>query len=502
MSQPLNITDQEILRYHLGGKIGLDLTKKLADKRSLSIAYTPGVARPCLIIKNDPDSVYKYTSRGNLVAVVTDGSAVLGLGDIGPKASIPVMEGKAVLFKSFAGIDAWPVPLENCRKYGNEGSTDIGKLVDVAASLAGMYGGINLEDIAAPACFEVEERLQRIVDCPVFHDDQWGTAIITLAALKNYALLTGKNMEELNIVINGAGAAGIRIAETLRSEGAGTLLLLDSHGVINKRRHDLNLYKKAFAVNTTKTDLADALKGADVFIGVSCPGLVTKDMVNSMAECPAIFAMANPEPEITPQEASKAMGKRPYIMATGRSDYPNQINNALGFPYIFRGALDTKARRISMSMKKAASEALARLAQMEAPDYLKDAYPGEKLSFGFDYIIPKPFDRRLLVEVSYAVADAACQEGAGSVTDLSNYRLYLEALAYTSEEDISFPFIIERFCQFGDQHTICVGRKPDGTKESFLCDPQFMDSFINDESIPGRQINLYLKKGKLVKVSA
>jgi malate dehydrogenase (oxaloacetate-decarboxylating)(NADP+) len=493
----LHITDSEILQYHLGGKVGIEVLKELIDQRSLSIAYTPGVAKPCLEIKKNPADVLKYTSKANLVAVVTDGSAVLGLGDIGPRASIPVMEGKAVLFKSFAQIDAWPVPLENCRIGGKRGPTDVNKLVDVTASLAEMYGGINLEDIAAPACFEVEKRLQECVDCPVFHDDQWGTAIITLAALKNYSFLTEKSIDDLSVVINGAGAAGIRIAETIKNEGVKSLLLLDSRGIIHDGREDLNPYKKAFAVRTSKRTLAEALEKADVFIGVSFPGLVKGAMVLSMKDYPGIFAMANPEPEITPEEVKDAMGKRTYIMATGRSDYPNQINNVLGFPYIFRGALDVQAKYISMSMKKAAAEALAIVARQDTPDYLKDTYPGADLSFGPSYIIPKPFDRRLLVEVSYAVARAACQEGNASITDLSNYRPYLEALAYTPIKDASFPFIIERFSRFGNHHTICHGHTPEGVKNTFICNPQSITNFIHDKTLLGRQVTIHLKKGKL-----
>jgi malate dehydrogenase (oxaloacetate-decarboxylating)(NADP+) len=496
-----HITDQEILHYHLGGKVGIEVLKELTDQRALSIAYTPGVAKPCLEIKKNPPDVYRYTAKSNLVAVVTDGTAVLGLGDIGPKASIPVMEGKAALFKAFARIDAWPVPLENCRTGGKYGPTDVNKLVEVALSLAEMYGGINLEDIAAPACFEVEERLQEGSDCPVFHDDQWGTAIITLAALKNYAFLAQKAIEDLSVVINGAGAAGIRIDETIKNEGVKQLLLLDSKGVIHEDRKDLNPFKRLYAVRTAKRTLAEAMKGADVFIGVSLPRLVAPEMVLSMAAFPAIFAMANPEPEVTPEEVNQIMGKRPYIMATGRSDYPNQINNVLGFPYIFRGALDVQAPNISRAMKKAASEALAQLARQDTPEYLKDAYPGDMLSFGPEYIIPKPFDRRLLVEVSYAVAKAASDEGITAITDLTHYRPYLEALANTPDQDISLPFIIKGFSKFGNQHIICVGQTPEAMKHTFICDTQFMNDFIHDPSLLNRPVTIHLKKGRLLKVS-
>jgi malate dehydrogenase (oxaloacetate-decarboxylating)(NADP+) len=500
MPETMHISEQEILSYHLGGKVGMEALKALTDQRSLSIAYTPGVARPCLTIRDHPADIFRYTSRGNLVAVVTDGTAVLGLGDIGPRAGIPVMEGKAVLFKLFARVDAWPVPLEHCRTGGDSGPTDTERLVDTAASLACMYGGINLEDIAAPACFEVEERLQERVDCPVFHDDQWGTAIITLAALKNYASLTAKALEDLSVVINGAGAAGLRIAETIRNEGVRRILLVDSKGVIHDRREDLNPYKKAFAKRTSKRTLAHAMLNADVFIGVSAPRLVTQDMVRSMAEYPAIFAMANPDPEIMPEEVMAAMGKRPYIIATGRSDYPNQINNVLGFPYIFRGALDVQAKRITPSMKKAASEALARVARLDPTDHVRAAYPDADLSFGPRYIIPKPFDHRLLVEVSLAVAEAACREGNASVTDLTYYRNYLEALANAPEDDARIPFIPEMIVRFGDLHTLCLGRSPEGVAGSFLIDPQASQGFVNDPNLPGSEVTLCLSKGRIVRI--
>ncbi len=478
----------------------MEMLKELTDKRSLSLAYTPGVAIPSVHIRENPEDVFRYTAKGNLVAVVTDGTAVLGLGDIGPKASIPVMEGKALLFKAFARVDAWPVPLENCRTGGNTGPTDIDKFVDCAASLAVMYGGINLEDIAAPACFEVEKRLQDCLDCPVFHDDQWGTAIITLAALKNYTLLSGKDFEDLCVVINGAGAAGIRIAETIRSEGVRHIFILDSKGVIHSGRKDLNPYKKMFSISTFNRTLSDALRGADVFIGVSRPGLVTKEMVRSMASYPAIFAMANPEPEIKPEEVAEAMGNRPYIMATGRSDYPNQINNVLGFPYMFRGALDVRAKSISLNMKKAAAEALAHVAQLKTPAYLREAYPGEGLAFGEEYFIPKPFDKRLLVEVSYAVAKAACEEGVASVKDITFYRPYLEALAYAPEKDCNITFIIDRFSQFGDKYTLCIGHDSEGKERAFICDLGHMHNFMHDMALVGRALKLSIKKGRLVDI--
>jgi malate dehydrogenase (oxaloacetate-decarboxylating)(NADP+) len=328
------LTKEMALEYHLGGKIGLKLMKELANDIDLSLAYTPGVADACRAIETDPESVYTYTSKSNLVAVVTDGTAVLGLGDIGPRASIPVMEGKAVLFKVFGGVDGWPVPLEGLRKGGRTGKSDPDAVVETVERLSVMYGGINLEDIAAPACFEIEDRLRESLDIPVFHDDQHGTAIISLAGLRNYLVLTGKDIADISIVISGGGAAGIRIGELFRHAGARRIMMCDSKGVIHDGRKDLTSQKQGFAVSTDCRSIGDALKGADVFVGVSVPGVVTGEMVASMAPEPAVFAMSNPVPEIMPEEVA-AVRPDAYV-ATGRSDYPNQINNVLGFPFIFR----------------------------------------------------------------------------------------------------------------------------------------------------------------------
>ncbi len=414
------ITKEEIFEYHRGGKIGLELLKKLTDQKDLSLAYTPGVSEICEAIRKDESLAYSLTSRGNLVAVVTDGTAVLGLGNIGAKASIPVMEGKAVLFKAFGGVDAWPVPLEGV--LDRNGRTDIDKFIDATVKIAGMYGGINLEDVASPACFEIEDRLDEILDIPVFHDDQWGTAIITLAALKNYCLLSGKNAEELSVAINGAGAAGLRIADMIKADGVRDCVLCDSKGVIHTGRDDLNIYKKRHAVDSPKRSLADAMKGADVFIGVSVADCVTPEMVLSMADYPAIFAMANPIPEIRPELVRECMKGREYVMATGRSDYPNQVNNVLGFPFIFRGALDVRANRITMGMKVAAAEALAALAREEKiPKIVKKAY-GRDFTFGRDYLIPTPFDPRIRAWESKAVAEAAIADGVAAITEAPDYR--------------------------------------------------------------------------------
>ncbi|MCK5150114.1 malate dehydrogenase [Candidatus Pacearchaeota archaeon] len=419
----INLTKEEILEMHLGGKIGVKLLRDLKTQKDLSIAYTPGVAKVCETIQQNPKEVYKYTAKGNLVAVVTDGSAVLGLGNIGARASIPVMEGKAVLFKKFGQVNAWPVPLENVKTIDYR--TDVDKVVDTVASIAGMYGGINLEDIAAPECFEIEERLDSMLDIPVFHDDQWGTAIITLAGIKNYCLLSRKKIKNLGIVINGAGAAGIRIADMLKGAGAKKIVMVDRTGVIYSGRSNLNKYKQKHAIKTRKRTLENAMKGADVFIGVSAPDCVKAKMVKSMRKYPAIFAMANPVPEIMPEIVKEVMGKKPYVMATGRSDYPNQINNVLGFPYIFRGALDAHASTISIAMKHAASEALAKLARAgHVPEEVKKAYNRTNFEFGPNYIIPSPFDPRLLDYVSGAVLKTALQEKENNKKERSESESY------------------------------------------------------------------------------
>ena len=420
---------EEVLKYHRGGKVAVRLPKALKTKDDLCLAYTPGVAHAVKEIAANPESVYDVTAKPNLVGVVSDGTAILGLGDLGAAASIPVMEGKAVLFKSFGDVDAWPVPLAHCRKDGkDEGKTDPERVIAAVKALAPQYGGINLEDIAAPACFEIEERLDAELDIPVFHDDQWGTAVISLSGVMNYAKLAGKDLSELKVVMNGAGAAGIRICEMCKAAGVRDVTMCDTKGVITEERTDLNPFKTRHAVKGMlgKT-LKDALAGADVFIGVSAANVLKAEDVAKMSEFPAIFAMANPDPEITPDEAAKGLEGRKFVMVTGRSDYPNQINNVLGFPYLFRGALDVRATTINKEMKVAAAHALAALAQKPVPDDVKAIYPNENLEFGLGYIIPKPFDRRLFVDVSYAVAEAAVKTGvARARVDLAAYRADLE----------------------------------------------------------------------------
>ena len=415
---------ESVMEFHRGGKVSVSLPKPLKTKDDLCLAYTPGVAHAVKAIAERPDAVYDCTAKPNLVAVVSDGTAILGLGDLGAAASIPVMEGKAVLFKAFGDVDAWPVPLDHCRQGGEStGKTDPARVIAAVKALAPQYGGINLEDIAAPACFEIEDRLDAELDIPVFHDDQWGTAVISPSGVMNYARLAGKSLGELKVVMNGAGAAGIRICEMCKAAGVKDVVMCDSKGTIRTDRTDLNPYKARHAVATAAKTLKEALVGADVFIGVSAANVLSGDDVKTMGEFPAIFAMANPDPEISPDVVREALAGRRYVMVTGRSDYPNQINNVLGFPYLFRGALDVRATMINKEMKVAAAEALAALAREETPADVAALYPDENLVFGDSYIIPKPFDRRLFETVSFAVARAAVETGvARAKVDLDAYR--------------------------------------------------------------------------------
>ena len=402
------VTREQALAYHADGrpgKIKITPTKPTETQEDLSLAYTPGVAEPCREIARDPSLAFRYTAKGNLVAVISNGTAVLGLGNIGALAGKPVMEGKAVLFKRFADVDVFDIEID---------SQDIDEIVRTVELISPTFGGINLEDVRAPECFEIEERLIERLDIPVFHDDQHGTAIISGAALINALRITGRAIEETRIVFSGAGAAGIGCARFYRDLGVPleNMLLCDSHGVIYEGRNTgMNKYKLEFARKTSARTLADAMKGADVFAGLSQAGLVTPEMVESMADNPIIFAMANPDPEITPDEVKQV--RSDAIVATGRSDYPNQVNNVLGFPFIFRGALDVAARQINEPMKLAAARALAELAARGkvVPQIVRDAYGNENFELGPDYIIPKPFDPRLLTYVVPAVAQAAMDSG-------------------------------------------------------------------------------------------
>ncbi len=416
--------ETQALQYHSlpkPGKIELALTKPCATQRDLSLAYTPGVAAPCLEIQKSPDKCYDFTSRGNLVAVVSNGTAVLGLGDIGALAGKPVMEGKAVLFKRFAGIDVFDIEVD---------TRDPDEFIDTVRRLEPTFGGINLEDVKAPECFYIERRLQELMDIPVFHDDQHGTAIISGAALLNGCLVQEKRLEDVRVVVCGAGAAGIACAKFYVALGVRleNLTLVDTKGVIYRGREEgMNPIKAEFAGDTRARTLADALKGADVFCGVSKGGLVTPEMLRTMAARPLVFAMANPIPEIYPDEARAA--RADAVIATGRSDFPNQVNNLLGFPFIFRGALDARARKINEPMKLAACQALAALAREDVPDVVLRAYGLERLQFGPDYIIPKPFDPRVLIWEASAVAKAAEESGVARrpIACIEDYRERLEA---------------------------------------------------------------------------
>lgn len=411
-------TEQEALDYHkfpVPGKIATKITKSCATQKELSMAYSPGVALPCQEIEKNKDEVFNYTGKGNLVAVISDGTAVLGLGDIGPEASKPVMEGKGVLFKSFADIDVFDIELA---------TKDTEEIINIVKNLEPTFGGINLEDISAPGCFEIEQRLIELMDIPVFHDDQHGTAIISAAALLNAAEIVGKKLDEMKIVINGAGASAIASAGLYIDLGAKkeNIIMCDSKGVIYKgRTKSMNKYKEHFAAETDARNLRDAINGADLFVGLSVGNVADEDMMKSMAEEPIVFALANPTPEISYERATAARPE--IIMATGRSDYPNQVNNVLGFPFIFRGALDVSAKAINTEMKLAAVHALAELAKQDVPKAVCEAYGVDSLSFSKKYIIPKPFDTRAFYEVSSAVAEAAIKSGAARKSiDIKGYK--------------------------------------------------------------------------------
>jgi malate dehydrogenase (oxaloacetate-decarboxylating)(NADP+) len=424
------IRREDALEYHSRGrpgKIEVVATKPCATARDLALAYSPGVAEPCLEIEKDEEASYLYTARGNLVAVLSNGTAVLGLGDIGAAAGKPVMEGKGVLFKRFADVDVFDINV-NCK--------DVDLLCQIVKSLEPTFGGINLEDIKAPECFEVEERLKKEMNIPVFHDDQHGTAIISGAALLGALDLIGKKIEEIKVVVSGAGASAIACTKFYLALGVKVenVIMVDTKGVVFKGRTEgMNKYKAQFASDTKARTLAEAAKGADVMLGCSVKGQFTQDMVKSMAKDPIVFALANPDPEISYPEAKEA--RADVIMATGRSDYPNQVNNVLGFPYLFRGALDVRARQITESMKMAAARALAELAKQDVPEAVSRAYGGEKFRYGREYIIPKPLDPRVLLWVAPAVAKAAMDEGVARVqVDLVEYRERLRKMQSRSHQ--------------------------------------------------------------------
>ena len=418
------ITDAEALAYHSEGKPGkLSIlpTKPLMTQRDLSLGYSPGVAVPCLAIQKNPELAYDYTSRGNFVAVISNGTAVLGLGNLGALASKPVMEGKAILFKRFADIDCVDIEVD---------TTDVDEFVNCVKLLGPSWGGINLEDIAAPECFIIEQRLRELMDIPVFHDDQHGTAIIVAAGLINAAHLTGRKLKDIKVVVLGAGSAGIACLELIKRMGVKheNALLVDKTGVIYEGRTEgMNQWKSAHAVKTDKRTLADAMNGADMFMGLAGKNAVSKEIIATMAKNPIIFAMANPDPEITPEDVRSV--RSDAIIATGRSDYANQVNNVMGFPYIFRGALDCRASQINEEMKVAAAEAIAALAREEVPEEVSAAYSGRKMEYGSEYIIPAPFDPRLMTTVPVAVAQAAMRTGVARkpIIDIAAYKKELGA---------------------------------------------------------------------------
>ncbi len=416
------VTKEDALLYHSRGrhgKIEVIPTKPYCTQFDLSLAYTPGVAYPCLEIEKNPEDVYDYTAKGNLVAVISNGTAVLGLGDIGAMAGKPVMEGKGLLFKVFADVDVFDIEVDE---------KDPDKLVEICARIAPTFGGINLEDIKAPECFEVESKLKSRLDIPVFHDDQHGTAIISAAGLLNSLEITGKKIGNLKLVVCGAGAAAISCSRLYLSLGVRkeNIVMVDSKGVINRKRKDVNKYKQEFVTDRNIDSLAEAVVGTDLFLGLSTANMLSKEMLSTMADNPIVFAMANPNPEITYEDAMST--RTDLIFATGRSDYPNQINNVLGFPFIFRGALDVRATTINEEMKLAASKALATLAKAPVPDSVLKAYNVESLKFGKDYIIPKPLDPRLISCVASCVAKAAMDTGVARrpVTDWDAYKAILD----------------------------------------------------------------------------
>ena len=426
-----SFTDQEALDFHSHpqpGKLSVAPTKPMGTQRDLSLAYSPGVAVPVLAIAADEDLAYDYTSKGNMVAVISNGTAILGLGDLGAMASKPVMEGKSVLFKRFADVDSFDVEVT---------TKDTEEFITTVRNIGPTFGGINLEDIGSPACFVIEQRLRDELDIPVFHDDQHGTAIIAAAGLINACHITGRKMKDVKVAISGAGAAGLSVAGLIRHMGvsAKNILMCDRDGVIYQGRDNVDQFKSAFAVKTAKRTLAEAIEGADCVLGLSVAGAISKEMVASMADNPIIFAMANPDPEITPEDIKSV--RSDAIIATGRSDYPNQVNNVLGFPYIFRGALDVRARSINEEMKVAAATALAELAREDVPDEVAAAYHGDRPSFGRDYIIPTPFDPRLLSFVPPFVAQAAMDSGVARkpIKDMDAYR---NALARRQDPTASF----------------------------------------------------------------
>lgn len=473
------VDDEEALNFHRypkPGKLAMTATKPMATQRDLSLAYSPGVAAPVKAIAEDPDLAYDYTSKGNMVAVISNGTAILGLGDLGAIASKPVMEGKSVLFKRFADVDSIDIEVDE---------SDPEAFIECVRRFGASFGGINLEDIKGPDCFIIEEKLREYLDIPVFHDDQHGTAIISAAGIINACELSGKDITTLKVVVNGAGAAGIAVLELIKAMGVkhDNAILCDSKGVIYKGRdHGMNQWKSAHAADTEARTLEEAMNGADCFIGLSVKGAVTKEMVRSMAADPIIFAMANPDPEITPEEVREA--RSDAIMATGRSDYPNQVNNVLGFPYIFRGALDVRARTINEDMKIAAARALAELAREDVPDEVAAAYHGARPTFGKEYIIPAPFDPRLISHVPPYVAQAAIDSGVARkpIADMEQYKA---ALARRLDPTAAILQSIHDDVRAGDQKTIVFaeGEEPSVIRAAYA----FQNQGLGEAILIGRE---------------
>jgi malate dehydrogenase (oxaloacetate-decarboxylating)(NADP+) len=472
-------TDEEALSFHkhpTPGKIAIAPTKPMATQRDLSLAYSPGVAVPVLAIAEDPDKAYDYTSKGNLVAVISNGTAILGLGNLGALASKPVMEGKSVLFKRFADVDSIDVEVA---------ATDPDEIITVVKNIGLTYGGINLEDIKSPECFRIETELQELLDIPVFHDDQHGTAIISSAGLINACAITGRELKDVKLVLCGAGAAGIASLELMKAMGVRSenCIAVDNTGVIYRgRTQGMNQWKSAHAVDTDARTLADAMKGADVFVGLSAKGVLTPEMVATMAPNPIIFAMANPDPEITPEEVAAI--RDDAIVATGRSDYPNQVNNVLGFPYIFRGALDVRARRVNMEMKIACAQALAELAREDVPDEVAAAYHGLQLKFGPEYIIPTPFDPRLIWYIPPFVAQAAMDTGVARkpIDDMDAYRA---SLARRLDPTAAFVQKLQGGVQSGDRKRIVFaeGEEPSVIRAAYA----FQSAGLGHAILVGRE---------------
>jgi len=472
-------TDEEALSFHkhpIPGKLAIAPTKPMATQRDLSLAYSPGVAVPVLKIAEDPETAYDYTSKGNMVAVISNGTAILGLGDLGALASKPVMEGKSVLFKRFADVDSIDVELT---------AKDPDEIITVVKNIGITWGGINLEDIKSPECFRIETELQELLDIPVFHDDQHGTAIISAAGLINACEITGRDISKIKVVLNGAGAAGIATLDLIKAMGVShaNVIAVDSKGVIWRGRpNDMNQWKSAHAVDTDARTLAEALAGADVFLGLSVKGALTAEMVKSMAPKPIVFAMANPDPEILPEEVYAV---RPdAIVATGRSDYPNQVNNVLGFPYIFRGALDVRARRVNMEMKIACANALAQLAREDVPDEVAAAYHGAQLRFGPEYIIPSPFDPRLISYIPPFVAQAAMDTGVARrpIEDMDAYRA---SLAQRLDPSAAFLQKLQGAVAAGPKKKIVFaeGEEPSVIRAAYA----FQSSGLGDAVLVGRE---------------